>query len=57
MKMDKKSLLLLGIGFLLFSVFLPQIINADLTYSFKFGSSGTDNDEFQEPSGIETDDN
>ena len=52
MKSGKKPLYSLAIGFLLFSVFLPQSASAELTFSFKFGSSGTDNDEFKDPSGI-----
>jgi DNA-binding beta-propeller fold protein YncE len=51
-KLGNRLIYCLFVGFLLLSVFLPQSAHADLTYSFKFGTSGTDNDEFQDPSGI-----
>jgi len=55
MKLDKKSVYSLAIGILLLSMFLPETVHGDLTFSFKFGSSGTDTDEFQDPSGIAID--
>ena len=55
MKLDRNTLYSILVAFLLFSVFLPQDAQAELTFSFKWGSSGDDNDEFQEPSGIVTD--
>ena len=51
--MDKKSLSGLCLGILLLFSMLPsQTVQAEPTYFIKFGSSGSDDDEFDDPSGI-----